>query len=129
VREHLERDRPVRDRGEHLACEAAVIADSRLAHQRWIRRKALDVRLAIQLEHARQIRAVCENLDGQSIDGCHRRSLRVAANAAVDSHLVCAAFTAGCDTSRCQTTAWNASACAVMVSGLTVGTITHASAT
>ena len=51
--------------------------------------------------------------------GCHR----------VDSHFVGAALRRGCDTSRCQTTAWNASVCGVMVSGLTVGTITHASAT
>ena len=31
-----------------------------------------------------------------------------------DSHLVGAAFTAGCVTNRCQTTAWKASACGVM---------------
>ena len=47
---------------------------------------------------------------------------------AEDSHFVCPAFSAGCDTSRCQTTAWNASACGVTLSGFTVGTITQASA-
>src|SRR4051812_14955586 len=52
-----------------------------------------------------------------------------AANVAVDSHLVCAAFNEGCDTSRCHTTAWNASACGVIVAALMVGMITQASAT
>src|SRR5262249_55419789 len=47
----------------------------------------------------------------------------------VDSHFVGYTLSAGCETSRCQTTAWNASLCGVIVSGLTVGMITHASAT
>src|SRR6202171_1133257 len=46
-----------------------------------------------------------------------------------DSHFVWLAFNFGCETSRCQTTAWNASECGVTLSGFTVGTITHASAT
>src|SRR5436190_710684 len=52
-----------------------------------------------------------------------------APNASVDSHFVCAALSAGCDTRRCHTTAWNASECGVMLSAFTVGTMTHASAT
>src|SRR4029450_977274 len=47
----------------------------------------------------------------------------------VDSHLVAAALSSGCDTSRCHTTAWKTSLCGVTVSGFTVGTITQASAT
>ena len=39
------------------------------------------------------------------------------------------AFSSGCETSRCQTTAWNASVCGVTCLGFTVGTITQASAT
>ena len=39
------------------------------------------------------------------------------AQAVTDSHLVSACFSAGCDTSRCQTTAWNASACGVVWPG------------
>ncbi len=46
-----------------------------------------------------------------------------------DSHLVSCALSFGCDTSKCQTTAWEASECGVIFSELTVGTITHASAT
>jgi hypothetical protein len=46
-----------------------------------------------------------------------------------DSQRVSAAFSAGCETSRCQTTAWKASACGVMCAGFTAGTITQASAT
>ena len=45
------------------------------------------------------------------------------------SHLVCFAFSAGCVTSRCQMTAWNASECGVTASGLTVGTMHTASPT
>ena len=39
----------------------------------------------------------------------------------VDSHFVCTRLSFGCETSRCQTTAWNASACGVMLPSLTVG--------
>src|SRR6185312_13753990 len=46
-----------------------------------------------------------------------------------DSHFVARVLTRGCETSRCQTTAWNASECGVMWSGLTVGTMAQASAT
>ena len=46
-----------------------------------------------------------------------------------DSHLVARDFSRGCETSRCQTTAWNASEWGVMCSGLTVGTIAQAAAT
>ena len=45
------------------------------------------------------------------------------------SHFVCAVFSAGCETNKCQTTAWNASVCGVVFMGLTVGTITQTSAT
>ena len=45
-----------------------------------------------------------------------------------DSHLVSCALRAGCETKRCHTTAWNASACGVVCVTLTVGTITQASA-
>src|SRR5262245_29703901 len=48
---------------------------------------------------------------------------------AIDSHFIGRARSAGCVTIRCQMTAWNASACGVTVSGLTVGTITQTSAT
>src|SRR6266436_10020127 len=46
-----------------------------------------------------------------------------------DSHFISLAASAGCDTIRCHTTAWNASVCGVTVLELTVGTMTHASAT
>ena len=46
-----------------------------------------------------------------------------------DSHLVWLAFSLGCETRRCQTTAWNASECGVTVSALTVGMMQQASAT
>src|SRR6266446_4138957 len=46
-----------------------------------------------------------------------------------DSHFISLAASAGCDTIRCHTTAWNASVCGVTVLGLTVGTMTQASAT
>lgn len=45
-----------------------------------------------------------------------------------DSHFVCRVFSRGCETIRCQTTAWNDSVCGVTVSALTVGTTTHAAA-
>lgn len=45
------------------------------------------------------------------------------------SHFVCAVFSAGWETNKCQTTAWNASVCGVVFMGLTVGTITQTSAT
>ena len=47
----------------------------------------------------------------------------------MDSHLVWFTFKSGCETKRCQITAWNASEWGVTLFGLTVGTITHASAT
>src|SRR5439155_11767065 len=46
-----------------------------------------------------------------------------------DSHFISFCFSLGCDTIKCQTTAWNASVCGVTVSVETVGTITHAVAT
>src|SRR4051812_24213244 len=46
-----------------------------------------------------------------------------------DSHFVSLAFSAGCDTNRCQITPWNASACGVTLAAFTVGTMTQASAT
>ena len=46
-----------------------------------------------------------------------------------DSHLVALAFSLGCETSRCQITAWKASLWGVMVSGFTVGMMQQASAT
>ena len=49
--------------------------------------------------------------------------------AAEDSHFVGFAFSFGCDTIRCQITAWNDSVWGVMLSGFTVGTSTQASAT
>jgi hypothetical protein len=45
------------------------------------------------------------------------------------SHFVSAVLSAGWDTIRCQTTAWKASACGVVLAALTVGMTTHASAT
>ncbi len=45
------------------------------------------------------------------------------------SHFVCATFSFGWLTKRCQTTAWNASECGVMFIGFTVGIIMHTSAT
>src|SRR5271167_4154860 len=45
------------------------------------------------------------------------------------SHLVCWTFSLGCETRRCQITAWNASECGVTFWGFTVGTMQHASAT
>ena len=45
------------------------------------------------------------------------------------SHFVCAVFSAGCETSKCQTTAWKASACGVVFIGLTVGIMMQTSAT
>ena len=45
------------------------------------------------------------------------------------SHFVCAVFSAGCETSKCQTTAWNASVCGVVFIGLTVGMMMQTSAT
>src|SRR5438128_259878 len=47
----------------------------------------------------------------------------------IDSHFISLTANAGCDTIRCQMTAWNASVWGVTVLLLTVGTITHASAT
>ena len=47
----------------------------------------------------------------------------------VDSHFVCATFNFGCDTRRCQITAWKASVCGVTLCAFTVGTMTQASAT
>src|SRR3712207_6219136 len=52
-----------------------------------------------------------------------------AAHQRSDSHLVCAARSSGCETIRCQISAWNDSAWGVIVSGLTVGTTTQAWAT
>ena len=57
------------------------------------------------------------------------RSTKTARHAAVDSHFVAVRLIDGCETIRCQRTAWNASACGVTVAGLTTGTTTHASAT
>src|ERR1019366_4505046 len=45
------------------------------------------------------------------------------------SHLVWFTLRSGWETKRCQMTAWNASLCGVMLPGLTVGTMTQASAT
>ena len=45
------------------------------------------------------------------------------------SHFVSAIFRAGCETHRCQTTAWNASECGVTFAELTLGITTATSAT
>ena len=45
-----------------------------------------------------------------------------------DSHLASAVFKSGCETSRCQTTAWKASACGVRCAGFTSGTTSGTSA-
>src|SRR5882672_3960004 len=47
----------------------------------------------------------------------------------IDSHFVWVCFRIGCETRRCQTTAWKASVWGVTFSELIVGTITQASAT
>ncbi len=47
----------------------------------------------------------------------------------VDSHFISFFLRPGWETIRCQTTAWNSSACAVTVSGVMVGITTQASAT
>ena len=47
----------------------------------------------------------------------------------VDSHFIWFCFKSGCVTIKCHTTAWNASVCGVMVSPLTAGISTQASAT
>ena len=44
------------------------------------------------------------------------------------SHFVGAVLSAGCETNKCQTTAWNASVCGVVFMGLTVGIMTQTSA-
>ena len=49
--------------------------------------------------------------------------------ATTDSHFVWLILTSGCETQRCQTTAWKASEWGVTLLALTVGTITQASAT
>ena len=117
-----------------------------------IRRSAGDVRL-VRHDDQKEARFVqrCERLSdaGQDLklgDAGGRVGLAVAHRGAIehpvaieehgashgrtaDSHLVWLAFSLGCETRRCQTTAWNASECGVTVSALTVGMMQQASAT
>src|SRR5262249_16649817 len=75
-----------------------------------------------QRENALLARAVREDLDREVLEG--RRSR----DHGIDSHFISARRRAGWETSRCQTTAWNASAWGVTVSWLTVGPTPPASA-
>jgi len=88
-----------------------------------------------------QVGAVGENFDLQVGQPRHRRvrggrQVRGSAHrlpafrpAVTDSHFVACILRAGCETSRCHTTAWNASVCGVIAWGASGGTITQASAT
>jgi len=62
VGEDFERDRVTWNRFEHVAREGLVIADPRLAHQGWIRRETLDVRILGKIDDAGLVGAVAENL-------------------------------------------------------------------
>ena len=75
----------------------------------------------LSVAHDRSI----ENAVAVEENGAHA----ISAYLVTDSHFVCARFSAGWLTIKCQTTAWNASACGVTFSALTVGMRTTASAT
>ena len=61
--ENLERDRTVRNCGEHLAGEALVVGDAGLAHQRRVRSEPLDARILVKFDDVIEVGAVRENLD------------------------------------------------------------------
>ena len=65
VGEHLERNRPVGNRIQHHSREALVVGHACLPHERGIGRESLDIRPAVHLEHARQIRSIGKDLDRQ----------------------------------------------------------------
>jgi len=53
------------DRGQHGLRECPVVRDSRLPHQRRVRREAFDERVGPHLDHAFEVCAVGEQLDPQ----------------------------------------------------------------
>src|SRR5450631_2256511 len=111
---------------DHDQDEAAILQTLKLCAQTRINFDILDPRRRIRLalsDHRVIQHAVTIEKDRPRF---HLAGLAVPT---ADSHFVWLAFNFGCETSRCQTTAWNASECGVTFSGFTVGTITHASAT
>src|SRR5438094_810391 len=77
-------------------------------------------RIGLPVPHNRPVQhSVSVEEGGAARGGAHR----------TDSHLVGAALSLGSETKRCQMTAWKASVWGVTWAGLTVGTITQASAT
>ena len=71
VGENLERDRPIRDRDDHLACKCFVSGNARLAHQGRVGRKSLDERVGIHFKHAGLVSAVGKNLHVELVDALH----------------------------------------------------------
>ncbi len=53
---------------EDLEREGLVVGDPGLAHQRGVRREALDERIAIQRQHAGGVGSVREDLDAGVLD-------------------------------------------------------------
>jgi hypothetical protein len=84
-------------------------------------------KLRHRLRRVRDILTYERSIEGTVSIEKHCRSQN--ATQTTDSHFVAAAFSNGCDTSRCQITACIDSACGVMWAALTVGTSTYASAT
>ena len=77
VGEDLERDRPVGDRGQHLAREGLVVGDAGLSHQRRIGGEPLDQRVSRHLDDAVVVGTVGENLDLEIGDPAHGASCAV----------------------------------------------------
>src|SRR5258708_954218 len=91
--------------GDHDQDEAAVLQSLQLFAKAWVnfdilgpcRRKRLSVTYHGTIQHAVAVQK-----------DCPRFHLTGIAVPTADSHLVWFAFSFGCDTNRCQTTAWNA---------------------
>jgi len=72
VGENFERDRPVRNRREHVARKGLVIGDSRLLHQRRVGGEPFDHRIRRHFPHAGEVRAIGEQLHLQFLESAQR---------------------------------------------------------
>jgi hypothetical protein len=85
VQEHLEGDGQVLDVGQHLGRENLVVRHASLAHQRGVRREALDVGLLERIQHLVHVGAVGVDINRQRghFPSPFQRMIRSAASGSV----------------------------------------------
>jgi hypothetical protein len=65
IGEHFERNWTILNCGQQIEHEALIVGHSRSSHQSWIGGESLDVRLAVEIQHAGLVGPIGENLNAQ----------------------------------------------------------------